>query len=227
MPETGTGAAAGAGTGTVSARIRATVPVPIHLNGGDTVAARLHTFHGLSDPGEHLAITLGEDRPDPDPVPLVRLHSECLTGDVLGSARCDCGPQLHEAVRRIGAVGGCVLYLRQEGRGIGLYNKLDAYLLQDAGFDTYAANEELQLAPDSRDYRAAAEMLRLLGLTRMRLLTNNPEKAAQLARYGIEVAAVVPTGVFVTEDNRSYLETKVRVTRHTLALGGPTGRSAS
>ncbi|MFD7982312.1 GTP cyclohydrolase II [Kitasatospora indigofera] len=212
---------------TRSAQIRATVPVPIHLNGGDTVTARLHTFHGLSDPGEHIAISLGEDRLEPGRVPLVRLHSECLTGDVLGSARCDCGPQLHEAVRRIDATGGCVLYLRQEGRGIGLYNKLDAYLLQDAGFDTYAANEELQLAPDSRDYRAAAEMLRLLGLTRVRLLTNNPEKAAQLSRYGIEVVAVVPTGVFVTEDNRFYLETKARVTRHTLALGEALGQAAS
>ncbi|MEV4561047.1 GTP cyclohydrolase II [Kitasatospora sp. NPDC049285] len=214
-------------TETTAARIRATVPVPIHLNCDEQVAARLHTFHGLSDPGEHIAISLGEGRTAPGRLPLVRLHSECLTGDVLGSARCDCGPQLHEAVRRIDAEGGCVLYLRQEGRGIGLYNKLDAYVLQDAGFDTYAANRELRLDPDSRDYRAAAEMLRLLGLTRIRLLTNNPEKAAQLARYGIDVAAVVPTGVFVTEANRFYLETKARVTRHTLALGEPAARAAS
>ncbi|WP_042387347.1 GTP cyclohydrolase II [Streptacidiphilus melanogenes] len=203
-----------------SARLRATVRVPMHLNSGASVTAELHTFAGLSDPGEHIALTLGERNRTSEQVPLVRLHSECLTGDVLGSARCDCGPQLQEATRQIDAEGGCLLYLRQEGRGIGLYNKLDAYVLQDRGFDTYAANEELNLDPDARNYRVAAEMLTLLGFTSIRLLTNNPEKAKQLAQYGIDVVAVVPTGVFVTEDNRYYLETKARVTRHTLALSG-------
>jgi GTP cyclohydrolase II len=210
---------------TTSARIRATVPVPMHLNSGASVTAKLHTFHGLSDPGEHIAVSIGERNLAPGRVPLVRIHSECLTGDVLGSARCDCGPQLQEAVRQIDAEGGCVLYLRQEGRGIGLYNKLDAYVLQDRGFDTYAANEELKLDPDSRSYRVAAEMLALLGFTSIRLLTNNPEKAAQLAKYGIDVVSVVPTGVFLTEDNRFYLETKARVTRHTLALSELTSRA--
>jgi GTP cyclohydrolase II len=205
-------------TETMSARIRATVPIPLHLNSGADVAAKLHTFHGLSDPGEHIAMSIGDRNLSPERVPLVRIHSECLTGDVLGSARCDCGPQLQEAVRQIDAEGGCVLYLRQEGRGIGLYNKLDAYVLQDRGFDTYAANEELMLNPDSRNYRVAAEMLTLLGFTRVRLLTNNPEKAAQLSKYGIDVARVVPTGVFLTEVNRFYLETKAQVTRHTLAI---------
>ncbi|MEY9947861.1 GTP cyclohydrolase II [Kitasatospora sp. GAS1066B] len=207
-------------TETASARIRATVRVPMHLNSGASVEAKLHTFRGLSDQHEHIALSLGDHDVAPEHVPLVRIHSECLTGDVLGSARCDCGPQLQEAVRRISDEGGCLLYLRQEGRGIGLYNKVDAYVLQDRGFDTYAANQELNLEPDSRDYRVAAEMLALLGISAIRLLTNNPQKAAQLAEYGIEVVSVVPTGVFMTEDNRYYLETKARVTRHTLALSG-------
>ena len=121
------------------------------------------TFDGLADGLEHLAIVLG----DPGDVPLVRLHSECLTGDVLGSRRCDCGPQLHEAVDRIEAVGGYLLYLRQEGRGIGLYAKLDAYLLQDRGLDTYDANLALGYAADARDYTVAAQMLGALGVDRL------------------------------------------------------------
>ena len=200
-----------------AATVRTRVRVPLRFGDGYAVDADVVTFHGLVDGLEHLAVALGD--PDPQGTPLVRLHSECLTGDVFGSARCDCGPQLREAVERIAEAGGYLLYLRQEGRGIGLYNKLDAYVLQDRGFDTYAANEELKLNPDSRDYRVAAEMLTLLGFTSVRLLTNNPEKAAQLAKYGIDVVSVVPTGVFVTEQNRFYLETKARVTRHTLELG--------
>ena len=117
---------------------------------------------------------------DPEVPPLVRIHSECFTGDVLGSERCDCGPQLLEAVRRIAQVGGLLLYLRQEGRGIGLYAKLDAYALQDAGLDTYEANLALGYREDARNYTVAAQMLGALGLDRVALLSNNPDKAAQL-----------------------------------------------
>jgi GTP cyclohydrolase II len=167
----------------------------------------------LADGAEHLALVFG------DPVrPLVRLHSECLTGDVFGSARCDCGPQLREAVERIDAAGGVLLYLRQEGRGIGLYAKLDAYALQDAGLDTYQANTALGLPEDARDYTAAAQMLAALGISEVDLLTNNPDKVRQLRDRGVTVAGTVPTGVHATPDNLRYLDAKVRHTNHTLVL---------
>ena len=152
------------------------------------------------------------------PAPLVRPHSECLTGDVLGSERCDCGPQLREAVERIAAEGGFLLYLRQEGRGIGLYAKLDAYALQDAGLDTYEANRALGHAEDERDYTAAAQMLGALGVGRLRLLSNNPDKAAQLERLGVVVEERVPTGVHLTSANARYLAAKRDHTAHTLDL---------
>ena len=120
------------------------------------------------------------------------MHSECLTGDVLGSDRCDCGPQLRESVERVAAAGGLLLYLRQEGRGIGLYAKLDAYALQDDGLDTYDANLALGYGADERDYTVAAQMLLALGVDRVALLTNNPDKVHQLERLGIEVAARCP-----------------------------------
>ncbi|GAA4734387.1 hypothetical protein GCM10023263_91360 [Phytohabitans rumicis] len=150
--------------------------------------------------------------------PLVRLHSECLTGDVFGSARCDCGPQLRKAVQRIDAVGGVLLYLRQEGRGIGLYNKLDAYALQDAGLDTYQANIALGLPEDDRDYTAAAQMLTALRVTELDLLTNNPDKAQQLRDLGITIAETVPTGVHATPSNLNYLHAKAQHTNHTIPL---------
>jgi GTP cyclohydrolase II len=196
------------------ASVRARVTVPIRLAGVETVA-EVVTFDGLLDGLEHLAVVLGE----PSDVPLVRLHSECLTGDVLGSGRCDCGPQLHEAVERIEAAGGYLLYLRQEGRGIGLYAKLDAYLLQDRGLDTYDANLALGYAADARDYTAAAQMLTALGVDRLALLTNNPDKAAQLDAHGIEVAERVPTAVHLTASNRRYLSAKADRGSHALELG--------
>ena len=140
----------------------------------------------------------------------MRLHSECLTGDVLGSARCDCGPQLREAVERIAEGGGYLLYLRQEGRGIGLYAKLDAYVLQDAGLDTYEANRALGYDDDERDYAVAAQMLAALGVDRVRLLSNNPDKAAQLTRHGIVVTEEVPTAIHRSPDNHRYLAAKAR-----------------
>jgi len=194
--------------------IRARVPMPIRLGEVETVA-EVVTFDGLVDGLEHLAIVLGR----PGDVPLVRLHSECLTGDVLGSRRCDCGPQLHEAVDRIEAAGGYLLYLRQEGRGIGLYAKLDAYLLQDRGLDTYDANLALGYAADARDYTAAAQMLEALGVDRLALLTNNPDKAVQLAGHGLDVVSRVATAVHLTASNRRYLDAKAHRGSHALELG--------
>ncbi|MFC6341566.1 GTP cyclohydrolase II, partial [Nocardioides hankookensis] len=159
------------------------------------------------DGREHLALRLG---PAVRRDPLVRVHSECLTGDVLGSARCDCGPQLRESVERIADVGGYLLYLRQEGRGIGLYAKLDAYALQDDGLDTYEANVALGYGEDERDYTVAAQMLEALGERRVALLTNNPDKAGQLAALGIDVVRRVPTAVHRSASNARYLEAKVR-----------------
>ncbi|WP_405907820.1 GTP cyclohydrolase II [Streptomyces sp. NBC_00828] len=197
-----------------TATVRTRVTVPLRFGDGYSVDAELVTFHGLTDGLEHLAVVLGE----PAANPLVRLHSECLTGDVFGSARCDCGPQLREAVERIADRGGVLLYLRQEGRGIGLYNKLDAYALQDQGLDTYAANAALGLPEDGRDYTAAAQMLQALGIDSLDLLSNNPDKAEQLRDLGVQVSHRVPTGVFTTPHNVRYLRAKVLQTHHTLPL---------
>jgi GTP cyclohydrolase II len=199
------------------ATVRTRVRVPLGF-GDLTVTADVVTFHGLVDGREHLALVLGDADGGTAGPPLVRLHSECLTGDVFGSARCDCGPQLREAVERIAEHGGVLLYLRQEGRGIGLYNKLDAYALQDEGLDTYAANAALGLPEDARDYTAAAQMLRALGIGTLDLLSNNPDKADQLTALGLTVGARVPTGVFTTAHNVRYLHAKAVQTRHTLPL---------
>lgn len=167
---------------------------------------------------EHLSLTApSSDRVPVGQPPLVRLHSECLTGDVFGSYRCDCGPQLHLALRRIADDGGTLLYLRNhEGRGIGLVNKLRAYKLQDAGADTVEANELLGLPADARDYTAAAAILHHLGLTRIRLLSNNPAKAERLAELGIDVVAMVPNEVPARPENHDYLATKRDRMRHRL-----------
>lgn len=209
-----------------AATVRSQVSVPLRFPDGFTADAEVLTFHGLADGKEHLLLALGEweqallhDLPR-DQAPLVRLHSECLTGDVFGSERCDCGPQLREAVEQISAVGGFLLYLRQEGRGIGLYSKLDAYALQDEGLDTYEANLALGHGEDERDYTAAAQILNALGAGTVRLLTNNPDKAAQLIALGIDVAEQVPTGVHLSEANHRYLAAKRDHTAHTLDLSG-------
>jgi GTP cyclohydrolase II len=202
------------------ARVRGQVGLPMRFEDGFTTEARVFTFTGLSDGKEHVALALGDRAVVPVDArhrpPLVRLHSECLTGDVLGSQRCDCGPQLREAVERIAAAGGYLLYLRQEGRGIGLYNKLDAYALQDAGLDTYEANLALGFGEDERDYGAAAEMLVALGVRRIELLTNNPDKVAQLRAAGIRVDRCLPTGVHLSSANAPYLAAKAGHGRHWL-----------
>ncbi|MGP3916570.1 GTP cyclohydrolase II [Nonomuraea sp. 10N515B] len=196
--------------------VRTRVQVPLLFADGYAVTAEAVTFRGLADGAEHLALILGDL--SAAATPLVRLHSECLTGDVFGSARCDCGPQLREAVERIAGTGGVLLYLRQEGRGIGLYNKLDAYALQDQGLDTYEANLALGLPEDARDYTAAAQMLAALGIGTLDLLTNNPDKAHQLRSLGVTVRATRPTGVHATPDNLRYLHAKAGHTHHTIAL---------
>ncbi|MBW6437183.1 GTP cyclohydrolase II [Actinoplanes hulinensis] len=207
-------------TTTTAARIRTRVTVPLRFPDGYATAAEVFTFHGLSDGREHLALGLGDWRAAiaGGGAPLVRPHSECLTGDVFGSERCDCGPQLREAAERISEAGGFLLYLRQEGRGIGLYAKLDAYALQDTGLDTYQANLALGHGEDERDYTPAAQMLTVLGAGRIRLLSNNPDKAAQLDALGVEVADRIPTGVHLSEANARYLSAKVAHTHHTIDL---------
>ncbi len=169
---------------------------------------RIRVFHEDETGFDHVALTLG-DMGGPDPT-LVRLHSECLTGDAFGSLRCDCGPQLENALETIKSNGwGCLLYLRQEGRGIGLHSKIQAYNLQDKGFDTLEANLELGLPGDARDYELAAGILRAIGVEEVCLLTNNPNKVNQLKKYDINVVERMPLVVGVGEHNRKYLETKV------------------
>jgi GTP cyclohydrolase II len=198
------------------AQLRTTVTVPLTFVDGFRARASMSSFRGLLDGREHVALAFGDVAANP--TPLVRLHSECLTGDVFGSRRCDCGPQLREAVELIAAVGGYVLYLRQEGRGIGLYAKLDAYVLQDAGLDTYEANRALGHADDERDYSVAAQMLHALDVSRIALLTNNPDKAAQLGAHGVEVVERVRTRVHLTPANARYLATKAIRGAHAIDL---------
>ncbi len=200
---------------TVPLGIRTTVVVPIVLADGTTVNSEIISFQGLSEEKEHFAVRLGT----PDPItPLVRLHSECVTGDVFGSARCDCGPQLHESLMRLNLLGGYLLYLRQEGRGIGLFRKLEAYRLQDQGFDTYAANRELGHDDDEREYTVAADMLKALNINHITLLSNNPDKFKQLVAAGIQIDETMSTGVFVAESNRKYLEAKILHGKHNIDL---------
>ena len=173
----------------------------------------IRVFHEEETGLDHVAMTLGS-MDGPDPV-LVRLHSECLTGDVFGSLRCDCGPQLHAALERISTRGwGVVLYLRQEGRGIGLHGKIQAYRLQDHGLDTLDANLALGYPGDARRYDIAARMIGALGIREITLLSNNPDKVKQLESHGVSVHGRDPLVAGVGEDNRSYLETKQRRMGH-------------
>ena len=184
------------------------------------------------DAKEHLALLFGSISSDQSV--LVRIHSECFTGDVLGSLRCDCGPQLHQAMQQIAKAGsGIIVYLRQEGRGIGLLDKLRAYNLQDEGYDTVDANLMLGHQPDARDYTIAAHILRDLGVQTVRLLTNNPSKIEGLAQLGISVAERVALPPVVNDENATYLATKVARMHHLLTLNGrsprhtPNGRQKS
>ena len=178
---------------------------------------RIRSYVDPRDGAEHAAIYYG-DMNDQTP-PLVRVHSECLTGDALGSLRCDCGPQLQQALQTIQEEGrGVVLYLRQEGRGIGLFAKMQAYNLQDRGLDTLDANLALNHPADGRDYRIAAHILNDRGHASIRLMTNNPDKIEQLEKHGINVVARVEHKAGICSDNIEYLRTKAKRMRHILPL---------
>jgi GTP cyclohydrolase II len=191
-------------------QIAARARLPIAANDHAEIVA----FRSHADSTDHVALIIGKRDASP---PVVRLHSECLTGDVLGSLKCDCGPQLHEALDQISEANwGILLYLRQEGRGIGLINKLRAYALQDQGFDTVDANIRLGFVVDARDFSVAARMLELLGVSAIRLLTNNPEKIAGIEGEGIIVAERLPLQIAANLHNADYLATKRDRTGHAL-----------
>lgn len=178
----------------------------------------LHAYRQLDNGEEHLALVKGSWAPD-EPV-LVRVHSSCVTGDIFGSQRCDCGPQLHAAMELVDRAGkGVVLYMHQEGRGIGLVNKLKAYKLQEEGADTVEANKLLGFASDAREYGVGAQILHDLGVRRMKLMTNNPRKRTGLVGYGLEITENVPLEIPANTHNRHYLLTKKLKLGHTLDLG--------
>ncbi len=186
---------------------------------------RIHTYRALGDKTETVVLVKG--RPNGN-APLVRVHSECLTGESFHSQRCDCDAQLDESLARIqDDAYGILIYLRQEGRGIGLENKIKAYVLQDAGRDTVEANVELGFAPDLREYWVAAQILKDLGARRVRLMTNNPEKIKGLKRHGISVVRRVSIETPITPHNAAYLETKKRKMKHVLHGQAPASRSDS
>ncbi len=190
--------------------IAARARLPVAANGEAEIVA----FRSDADASDHIALVIGQRDQS---TPLVRLHSECLTGDVLGSLKCDCGPQLHEALHQMSeASWGILLYLRQEGRGIGLINKLRAYALQDQGFDTVDANVRLGFAVDARDFAVAARMLELLGVNELKLLTNNPQKVSGLGKEGIRVTERLPLRIAANPHNAGYLDTKRNRTGHQL-----------
>jgi 3,4-dihydroxy 2-butanone 4-phosphate synthase/GTP cyclohydrolase II len=182
----------------------------------DDVVMQIKVFVSELDGLEH--VVLQSNIVPKDAAPLVRVHSECFTGDILGSLRCDCGSQLHSAIRRIAKEGGAILYMRQEGRGIGLINKVKAYALQDQGDDTVVANKRLGFAPDMRDYMTAAHMLKALQYNKIRLITNNPNKISALSDLGIEVVEQVAAPGVQNKFNKHYLQTKKNKLGHTFEM---------
>lgn len=187
-------------------------PARITLPLGEFGSPEIVTFDNFpfSDGKDHFALVF--KGPDGDAAePLVRVHSECVTGDLLGSLRCDCGPQLREALSRLFSEGGILIYLRQEGRGIGLHEKIRSYALQDQGLDTFEANVKLGHLEDKRSYAIAAEMLKVLGVSEIRLLTRNPEKARQLTSSGIHVVEQISTRRYLTDYNDRYLLAKEKL----------------
>ncbi|MDW1799406.1 GTP cyclohydrolase II [Vibrio sp. Vb2201] len=197
------------------AEVRARVDFKVGAK--SNIDAEILSFHGLKTDKEHVAIIFKQADQTQD-MPLVRMHSECLTGDVFHSSRCDCGEQLEETINRMGESGGIILYLRQEGRGIGLYNKIDAYRLQSQGMNTYEANNHLGFDDDLRDFTEAAQMLEALGVNQIRLVTNNPKKIRELSEYGIEIGEVVNTSAHIKDGNENYLKAKVSHGKHDLKV---------
>ncbi|MGF1694541.1 GTP cyclohydrolase II [Vibrio lamellibrachiae] len=191
--------------------------VGLKVGSQSNIDAELLSFHGLNSEKEHVALIFKQADKQTD-TPLVRMHSECLTGDVFHSSRCDCGEQLEETIVKMGDEGGIILYLRQEGRGIGLYNKIDAYRLQSEGMNTYEANNHLGFGDDLRDFTEAAQMLKALEVDKIRLVTNNPKKIKELQDNGIKIAEVVNTSAHVKSGNESYLQAKVSHGKHNLKL---------
>ncbi len=193
---------------------RVTLPLSIATGTGEqtTLTAEIITFCGKEfERCEHFAVYW---EPRPHTVPLVRVHSACITGEVLGSRRCDCGPQLKYAMSLISVQGGALIYLDQEGRGIGLRSKILAYKLQDCGMDTFMANRTLGFPDDPRTFTPAAQMMLALGLKRVRLLTNNLEKARQLSAFGVDIDEVLPTPLFRTPENTAYIAAKQAAGHH-------------
>ncbi|KJY97127.1 GTP cyclohydrolase II [Pseudoalteromonas ruthenica] len=200
------------------AEVRARVQLNVGKN--SDIPAEIVSFSGLKDGQEHVALIFNEADKHQQ-TPLIRMHSECLTGDVFHSSRCDCGEQLNESIELMHQEGGILLYLRQEGRGIGLYNKLDAYVLQSQGMNTYEANNHLGFADDLREFSDAVLMLKALAVTQVKLMTNNPKKLSALADNGIDVKAVVGTSAHIKvglTGNQAYLETKIKHGSHMLDI---------
>ncbi|MCC5791809.1 MAG: GTP cyclohydrolase II [Legionellaceae bacterium] len=184
----------------------------------------LQVYSNFLDNREHFLLT--KPPKVKNQVPLVRIHSECITGDVFGSCKCDCGHQLHQSLKLIAEEGGVLIYLRQEGRGIGLSNKVRAYALQEQGYDTIEANEQLGLPADSRDYAIAYQMLKHLGIDALRLITNNPQKIDELEKYGLKIVERVAQPVLANGENRCYLLTKKVKMGHFLAMNEENQREA-
>lgn len=196
------------------ASVRARTKILIGENGD--IPVDIVSFNELGDNKEHIALVFNQG--DKQASPYVRMHSECLTGDVFNSSRCDCGDQLKETIKRMGEQGGVLLYLRQEGRGIGLYNKLDAYILQRQGMTTYEANNHLGFGDDERDYNVAVEMLLALNVSNLRLITNNPKKVKALQVSALKIDEVVNTGLYKKADNLCYLHAKHEVGGHFIEM---------
>jgi len=189
--------------------------ISLNIGSKSDIPAEMVSFNDLISDKEHVALILGQADKLQE-IPLVRIHSECLTGDVFHSSRCDCGEQLDEAVNLMAIEGGIIIYLRQEGRGIGLYNKIDAYKLQSEGMNTYQANNHLGFGDDLRDFTEGGQILEALQVTRLKLLTNNPIKAKALTDYGLTVEKEVNTSTHIKEGNEDYLKAKVSIAAHKL-----------
>jgi len=191
--------------------------ISLKIGSKSDIPAEMVSFNALISDKEHVALIFSQADKSKK-VPLVRIHSECLTGDVFHSSRCDCGEQLDEAINLMAVEGGVILYLRQEGRGIGLYNKIDAYKLQSEGMNTYQANNHLGFGDDLRDFTEAGQMLEALQIKHLKLMTNNPIKAKAMIDYGLTVEKEVNTSTHLKDGNEDYLKAKVDKAGHKLTF---------